>query len=123
MIEQRAEFSYSINDLIEGFDRINKVMKIFNIDLSKQELNEIENQNYNNGSMVEHPNHYELGRKYAPIKVIEDWDLNFNLGSAVKYISRAGRKYNTVEDLKKAVFYINEEIERLSEETGEEQHD
>lgn len=40
--------------------------------------------------------------------------MNFNLGNAVKYIWRAGLKSDSpVEDLKKAAWYINREIERL----------
>ena len=31
-----------------------------------------------------------------------DWKLNFNLGSALKYIARAGRKGRSSEDLEKA---------------------
>lgn len=43
--------------------------------------------------------------------------MNFNLGSSVKYIWRAGLKSKSpVEDLKKASWYINREIERLSSE-------
>jgi hypothetical protein len=46
-----------------------------------------------------------------PITVIEDWGLNFRLGNAVKYISRAGYKGGSgVEDLRKAVTYIEREI-------------
>ena len=53
---------------------------------------------------VNHPSHYADGRKYEPIDVIQDWELDFCLGSTVKYISRAGRKYSnkTIEDLEKA---------------------
>jgi hypothetical protein len=42
--------------------------------------------------------------------------MNFNLGNAIKYIWRAGLKGNAIEDLQKAVFYLNDEIERLSNE-------
>lgn len=62
---------------------------------------------------VQNPSHYVEGRKYEPRKVIHDWGLNFNLGNAVKYISRAGRKESAVEDLKKAIQYIAFEIEEL----------
>jgi len=72
---------------------------------------------------VNHPSHYIEGRKYEPIKVINDWDLGFNLGNALKYISRAGRKSSAaqsdlekeIEDLKKAQFYLNYEIKYLEE--------
>lgn len=60
---------------------------------------------------VNHPSHYEAGRKHKPIDVILDWDLDFCLGNAVKYISRAGRKDSIVQDLKKAIWYIEKEIE------------
>lgn len=72
------------------------------------------NQGYEDGKKaVNHPAHYCEGRQYEPKDVIRDWDLNFNLGSAVKYISRAGRKDNTIRDLKKAVQFIEFEIEFL----------
>ena len=62
---------------------------------------------------VSNPSHYTSGRKYEPRKVIEDWDLSFHLGNVVKYISRAGRKDNAIEDLEKAQQYLNWEIDRL----------
>ena len=65
---------------------------------------------------VNHPSHYGgADDPYETIKVIDAWGLNFALGNAVKYISRAGKKdpSKTVEDLKKAEFYIRHEIERL----------
>ena len=65
---------------------------------------------------VNHPSWY--GSKddpYETIKVIEAWGLNFTLGNALKYISRAGKKdpAKTVEDLRKALFYVQYEIDRL----------
>ena len=65
--------------------------------------------------MVNHPSHYNMG-KYEAIDVIEDWNLNFNLGNAVKYLARAGHKGNIIEDLKKAKWYIDREIQRLENE-------
>ena len=69
---------------------------------------------------VKSPLHYTEGRKYEPKDVIRDWGLNFNLGSALKYIARAGRKGNTVEDLQKAREYLAFEIEAIKAETGRE---
>ena len=65
---------------------------------------------------VKHPSHYTVGRKYEPKDVIRDWQLNFNLGSAVKYLSRAGRKVDLIEDLKKAQQFIQFEIEAIEAE-------
>ena len=63
------------------------------------------NQNYDN---INKPAHYTANRKYEPIEVIEDWELGFCLGNAIKYISRAGRKdpSKEIEDLEKAKWYI-----------------
>lgn len=67
---------------------------------------------------VHHPQHYRGDTVYEAIKVIEAWELNFSLGSALKYICRNGKKPNAeqVEDLKKARWYLDREIQRL--ETG-----
>jgi hypothetical protein len=61
---------------------------------------------------INHPEHYRFGT-YEAIKVIEAWGLGFCLGNVVKYISRAGRKTGSseLEDLKKAQWYLNREIE------------
>ena len=70
--------------------------------------------NANESSPVVHPSHYNQG-KYEVIDVITDWGLNFNLGNTVKYVARAGHKNpnKMIEDLEKAMFYLNYEIERL----------
>tara|TARA_R110000824_G_scaffold239542_4_gene428205 strand:- start:3868 stop:4164 length:297 start_codon:yes stop_codon:yes gene_type:complete len=61
---------------------------------------------------VSNPSHYTEGRRIETIEAIEDWDLGHHLGSAVKYISRAGRKGDSmIEDLEKAVWYLNRRIE------------
>jgi len=39
--------------------------------------------------------------------------MNFNLGNAMKYIWRAGSKDSLIEDLKKARWYLDDEIKRL----------
>lgn len=65
---------------------------------------------------VNHPYHYGgEDNEYEAIKVIEAWDLGFCLGNVVKYISRAGKKKDnsTIQDLKKAQWYLNREIWRL----------
>lgn len=54
--------------------------------------------------------HYNQG-DIETIEVIRDWDLNFCLGNAVKYIARAKHKGAYIEDLKKAMRYIEMEIE------------
>lgn len=65
---------------------------------------------------VNHPKHYTDGR-IEVIDYIEDKKLGYHLGNAVKYISRAGKKdpEKEVEDLQKAVWYINRKIEKLQQ--------
>lgn len=63
--------------------------------------------------MINHPKYYCEGRKYEPKDVIMDWQLDFCLGNVVKYIARAGRKGDMLEDLQKAKQYIEFEIEAL----------
>ena len=58
---------------------------------------------------VNHPAHYQAGGLEA-IDVIEAFGLGFSLGNAAKYILRAGRKGDAVEDLKKARWYLDREI-------------
>ncbi len=60
---------------------------------------------------IDHPPHYTFGRLEV-IDVIEDWDLGFALGNAVKYIARAGRKGDALEDLRKAAWYLQRAIAR-----------
>ena len=67
--------------------------------------------------MINHPDHYKSGvdNTYETIKVIDAWGLGFSLGNAVKYISRAGKKdpKKEIEDLKKALWYVEHHIEVL----------
>jgi hypothetical protein len=69
-----------------------------------------------NKEMVKNPDHYGgASNPYEAIKVIENWDLDFHLGNTVKYISRAGKKdpSKEIEDLKKAMFYLERKIKNL----------
>ena len=59
--------------------------------------------------MVNHPKHYNRGDIEA-IEVIEDWNLYFSVGSAVKYISRLGAKDDEIQELEKAKWYLNRVI-------------
>ena len=61
--------------------------------------------------IINHPSHYNKG-KFEVIDIIEDCNLGFHLGNAIKYILRAGHKNpeKYVEDLEKAIWYINREI-------------
>ena len=61
--------------------------------------------------LINNPPHYQSGGLEA-IDVIEAFELNYRLGNACKYILRAGRKDNAIQDLQKAVWYLQREIKR-----------
>jgi len=63
------------------------------------------------GDSVNHPPHYNIIPGVECIDVVRH--MNFNRGNAVKYIWRAGAKGDTVEDLRKAIWYLEDEIKRL----------
>jgi hypothetical protein len=65
-----------------------------------------------NRETVNHPAHYDIGNGLQIIDVIEGLGLDFPLGSAMKYIARAGRKGDRLEDVKKAVWCLRRVIER-----------
>ena len=57
--------------------------------------------------------HYN--EKVEPIELIEAFDLGFNRGNVIKYVARAGRKDDELEDLKKASWYLQREIKNLED--------
>lgn len=78
--------------------------------------------------MINHPAHYRGEEDtYEAIKVIEAWNLNFNLGNCLKYICRLRNKPSrelsndekALEDLKKAAWYMQREVERFQREIEE----
>lgn len=64
---------------------------------------------------VNNPLHYTIGG-IETIDFIEAKNLNYNLGNAIKYISRADHKGNKIDDLRKAYWYIGREINKLLDE-------
>lgn len=70
------------------------------------------------GDMINHPSHYTDG-KIEVIEFIEDKNLNYHKGNAIKYICRAGKKdpQKEIEDLQKAIWYINREIRNIKRRT------
>lgn len=61
--------------------------------------------------VVNHPPHYTRGT-IEPIDFIESQEFNFALGCVVKYVTRAGHKGDRLEDLEKAKWYLQREIDR-----------
>jgi len=68
---------------------------------------------------VNNPAHYDgADNPYEAIKVIDAWDLNFNLGNTVKYIARCGKKDDEIQELEKAAWYLNNEIRKRKSRNG-----
>lgn len=68
--------------------------------------------------VVNHPPHYKSDSGIESIDVIEGFGLNFHLGNVIKYILRHNKKGKPLEDLKKARWYLDREIEKME---GQEQ--
>lgn len=69
---------------------------------------------------INHPQHYGGDTMYEVIKVLRAWGLTDNacLFNVIKYLSRGGKKQGEalIKDLKKAQWYLNEEVRHLEEE-------
>lgn len=59
--------------------------------------------------LINNPPHYRVGG-VETIDFIEAKDLNYRLGNVVKYVSRAGKKGDPLQDLEKAAWYLQREI-------------
>lgn len=108
-IDLKKEFGYStIYKAL--YDLENKIENGELVESNSNPENVLQGKN----DPVNHPSHYTDG-KIEVIDFILDKKLNFTRGNAVKYISRAGKKNpeKEIEDLQKAAWYINKEIQRL----------
>ncbi len=90
------EHSELLKELLDYYDRLF---------LGKKEEEEEEDED----QLVQDPDHYK-GKTMRAIEVVEDFDLNFNLGSAITYILRCNKKGCKQRDLKKAIWYLKREI-------------
>jgi hypothetical protein len=63
--------------------------------------------------LVNSPSHYQ-GNKFEVIDIIDDFNLSFNTGNAIKYILRADKKGNQKQDLLKAIWYLEHELNKLN---------
>ena len=68
---------------------------------------------------VTNPAHYDFS--VSPLDAIYSWGLDFDLGNAIKYIARAGKKdpRKESEDLEKAIFYIRHHIKQITDQGGD----
>ena len=72
-------------------------------------LQHIQRNHTEQPDMVNHPSHYNVDG-YEVIDIIDAFGLNFNMGNALKYLLRADRKGNKEQDINKAIWYLQREI-------------
>lgn len=96
-----------------------------NSELPLQDKEEVIIKNTDSDSKVNHPSHYNYLKELCGIEVIDiTRHMDFDLGNAVKYILRCGHKSEkgysdkakTIEDIKKAIWYLNDKLKMLNEE-------
>ena len=102
------EVSYVKKVLRDYLDKKNKESGY----IKKEDFDTLQSAEKNSSLHVEKeiPEHYRNDFGFDVIDFNNAYGLNFNLGSAVKYISRAGKKGDKVKDLKKAIDCIEREI-------------
>lgn len=91
------------------------------LDVDAGDIDEVE-ETISAEDKVNHPSHYTWLKQLCGIEVIDiTRHMDFDLGNAIKYILRCGHKEElgysnkekTIEDLRKAIFYINDKIGML----------
>lgn len=100
----------SINNIYE----IARALEVFSADILEGECEGFtffDVAREENKEMINHPSHYTQG--IEAIDYIESHKMNFNIGNVIKYITRAKHKGTELQDLKKGLWYLNREIERL----------
>lgn len=91
-----------------------------------KDLDRINNKLFNETAKERNIPSYYIGSVYGyeARKVVEDWNLSYNVGTAVTYLLRAGKKVEQgmdnkakhIEDIKKTINHLKFEIERLENE-------
>ena len=103
------------NILVEWHGSISNYYRPIDLQLVKLEVKPKPERKPNpEKELVNSPDHYKSNGMEA-IDVIEGFGLGFNLGNATKYILRCGKKDDAIQELKKAIWYLEREISKRSE--------
>ena len=109
MPKKPSKIMMSVNEMNTALDALKLLGEEFKVTTRPFTKAEIAALDADTPDLVNHPPHYKAGG-IETIDFIEAKDLNFRLGNVVKYVARAEKKGNPLEDLKKAQFYLNREI-------------
>lgn len=119
------EFNVSIDEMKEALEKEKRknYTSMFDMEKRYKEVYSPANKIESKEERVNHPSHYTWLKDVCGVEVIDiTRHMNFNLGNVLKYVLRAGHKseegmssnQKRVEDLQKAIFYLNDEIQRLN---------
>ena len=111
LVESRARFKHRVlvrRLLVEEVDADSRTITVY--DEAPVEA-PVEAPERAAGKGMDNPSHYAFA--ITPIDAIEAWDLNFSRGCVVKYIARAPHKGTELQDLEKALRYLEREVARV----------
>ena len=107
---------YESGDILPSINNIYEIAKVLGIttidvvgDIDVYTASDVNREDKK--EMINHPSHYNQG--IEAIDYIESHNMDFNIGNVIKYVTRAKHKGTELQDLKKASWYLNREIERL----------
>jgi predicted ArsR family transcriptional regulator len=114
-VKRPSKIIKAVQEMKTTLDALDKIKDRPKKSMAIQEGNDLANKIFQetydkyHADLVNHPPHYKTGG-VETIDFIEAKDLNYRLGNVVKYITRAEKKGNPIEDLKKARWYLDREI-------------
>lgn len=106
------ELEVAVDELDLGMEEVKQLASMVHQEVKKRGRPAKQLSSSPSHDPVNRPAHYTVGG-IETIDYIEAKQLNYHLGNVVKYVSRAGKKGATLEDLKKAKWYLDREIQRL----------
>ena len=111
-IMDNNEIAYSVGQKYKITEITNSKFFCMPSDLFNHEMS-FDDEFFEHFELVEKnktPKHYKNSNNYDVIDFVKDNDLNFNEGNVIKYVTRCRKKGTHLEDLKKALDYIQREI-------------
>ena len=110
---------YESGDILPSINNVYEIAKVLGIttidiigDVDVYTASDVDRSDKK--EMINHPQHYNQG--IEAIDYIESHKMNFNIGNVIKYVTRAKHKGTELEDLKKSLWYLQREIDRLEKE-------
>ncbi len=106
------------NNDLQNIDMIHQVCNALEDQMMLDLLESVKKNWGTKKEAINHPEHYQSKDGIEVIDVIDSFDLNFNLGNCIKYILRNQKKGFPLQDLQKALWYLEREISNRMESNG-----